>query len=679
MAYGRISVVLGVQAGLGAIIQFGETVKSGGGLSSYKSGSAGWCLNRLSDQEILAILKQLSQLSALFKKEGLIVKWSVMGASPQLELPLLTQVLGFSIDPADIETFEEITSEPCDAVFYVPLDVQQPRQVEQLARLSMILPRTRHVAFAASPKWNHAQLMALRETWEWLDPKAAPKIVKFAEEIISANGGITRKDIAKLPLTEIPKMEESADPIIITKSTLMKEVLALADAVADTDSTVLIGGDSGTGKELIAQRIHAHCHRSKGPIVAVNCGAIPSELLESELFGHMKGAFTGAVNTREGRFQAAEGGTLFLDEIGELGPNLQVKLLRVLQTRKYEPVGSTKSRFSDVRIIAATNKNLEEEVKMNRFREDLFYRLNVIPIYVPALKERKEDIPLLIEYFVKKFNREKSRRVTGVTRLALRYLVAYEWPGNVRELENLMERMVIIKSSGMIDHLDFPEKYRRLGLSEIEFEDLMNPQPMKNLAQGSSGGGVFVPTPSSGTGTIVQATVPYNVSSTAAPVQKTVFEQNTGEGINMMKITGYNYAKPVSAEPVATPVQSSQSSEPGAGHSQTTQEIVNQATQIATSSQAEGSSVDLGVISVDQALRLLADRMAFPNEGLDFNSVVDQFENILILQALEKTGWNRNRAAQLLRLNRTTLVEKLKKKQLLPPLRYGDQIFEGNA
>jgi transcriptional regulator with PAS, ATPase and Fis domain len=662
MTYGRVSVVLGVQAGLGAIIQFGETVRSGGLGASSRSAVSGFSLNRLSDQEILAVLKQLSQLGALFKKEGLIVSWTVMGASPQMELPLLSKVLGFTLENSEIKSFDEVANESTDALLYVPLDVQQPRQVEQLARLSMVLPRTRHVAFAASPRWNHAQLMALKETWEWLDPKQAPKIVKFAEDIIAQNGGITRRDLAKLPLTEIPSVEQNSDPVIITRNELMKEVLALADTVADTDSTVLIGGDSGVGKELIAQRIHARCHRAKGPMVAVNCGAIPSELLESELFGHMKGAFTGAVSNRQGRFEAAEGGTLFLDEIGELGPGLQVKLLRVLQTRKYEPVGSTKSRHADVRIVAATNKNLEEEVKQNRFREDLFYRLNVIPIYVPSLKERREDVPLLIEFFVKKFNREKSRRVTGVTRTALRNLVAYDWPGNVRELENLMERMVILKSSGMIDLLDFPEKYRRMSLSEIEFDDLMNPQPVRVQIQGSSGGGVLVAVSES------IAVPQHNVTAfETASAQKGLLDETTGEGINMMKITGFNYAKPVVQESQTTNSQAQEIS---------TQDVVQQATQIATSQE---EIQEVGALSVEQAIRLLADKMTFPNEGLDFNSVVDQFENILILQALEKTGWNRNRAAGLLRLNRTTLVEKLKKKQLLPPLRYGDQVFEGNA
>jgi transcriptional regulator with PAS, ATPase and Fis domain len=669
MSYGRVSVVLGVQAGLGAIIQFGETIRSGSLNASVRSPQFGTGLNRLSDQEILAVLKQLSQLGALLKREGLVVKWTVMGASPQMELPLLSRVLGFKLENSEIATFDEITQEHTDALVYVPLDVLQPRQVEQLARMSMILPRCRHVAFAGSPRWNHAQLMALKETWEWLDPKQSQKIVKFAEELIAQNGGITRKDLARIPLTEIPTVEQSTDPDIITRNELMKEVLALADAVADTDSTILIGGGSGTGKELIAQRIHARCHRSKGPIIAVNCGAIPSELLESELFGHVKGAFTGAVANRQGRFEAAEGGTLFLDEIGELGPGLQVKLLRVLQTRKYEPVGATKSRHADVRIIAATNKDLEFEVKEGRFREDLFYRLNVIPIVIPNLKERREDIPLLIEYFVKKFNREKSRRVTGVARVAMRNLVAYDWPGNVRELENLMERMVILKSSGMIDVLDFPEKYRRLSVSEIEFEDLMNPQPVRISLQGSSGGGVL-----GNTSEFTMAPQQQMATVDAQVFQKNNLEENTGEGINMMKITGFNYAKPVVQQ--ESTQSHSESSNPSAQPS--TQEIVNQATQIATGVSHESSEI-AGSISVEQAIRLLADKMTFPNEGLDFNSVVDQFENILILQALEKTGWNRNRAAGLLRLNRTTLVEKLKKKQLLPPLRYGDQVFEGNA
>ncbi|PIS11622.1 MAG: DNA-binding response regulator [Bdellovibrio sp. CG10_big_fil_rev_8_21_14_0_10_47_8] len=317
---------------------------------------------------------------------------------------------------------------------------------------------------------------------------------------------------------------------IIGKSESIQNVLSMVERVADSDSTVLVTGESGTGKELIARAIHYNSPRADQAFVAINCGAIPSELLESELFGHIKGAFTGAIANRVGRFELADGGTIFLDEIGDLEPALQVKLLRVLQQRSFEPVGSTKNIQVNVRVIAATNKNLEELVNNGNFREDLFYRLNVIPISVPALRERRSDVPLLLAHFMEQINRSKGRKLSGISAETLECLVNYPWPGNIRELENLVERLAILKGQGQIEINDLPVKYR--------------------------------------TGSSVAA-------STA------VFE--------------------------------------------------------------------------------------VPDNGMDFNAAVDQFENSLILRALEKTGWNRNQAALLLRLNRTTLVEKIKKKGLRPP------------
>ncbi len=318
---------------------------------------------------------------------------------------------------------------------------------------------------------------------------------------------------------------------IIGQSDSIKAVLDLVCRVADSDATILVSGESGTGKELIARAIHYNSPRARKAFVAINCGAIPSELLESELFGHVKGAFTGAIQNRVGRFELADGGTLFLDEIGDLEPALQVKLLRVLQEKVYEPVGGTKSLQTNVRVITATNKNLEELVKQSQFREDLFYRLNVIPIQVPALRDRKSDIPLLLAHFIDVMNKTKGRKLAGISPQAVEHLQIYPWPGNIRELENLIERISILKGAGRIEVSDLPPKY---------------------LIQGP---------------------------------------------------------------------------------------------------------MILKVENISESL---------PEDGLDFNTAVDQFENALILRALEKTGWNRNQAAILLRLNRTTLVEKIKKKGLRP-------------
>jgi transcriptional regulator with GAF, ATPase, and Fis domain len=320
---------------------------------------------------------------------------------------------------------------------------------------------------------------------------------------------------------------------IIGQSAEIKAVLNLVERVADSDSTVLVSGDSGTGKELIAKAVHFNSTRANQPFIAINCGAIPSELLESELFGHVKGAFTGAIANRVGRFELADGGTIFLDEIGDLEPALQVKLLRVLQERSFEPVGAAKSLQVNVRVIAATNKNLEENVRNGKFREDLFYRLNVIPIVLPALRERKVDIPLLLAHFIDHFNRTKNRKLSGISQAAIDCLSNYQWPGNIRELENLVERIAILKGFGMIEVHDLPVRYQ--------------------------------------TATAAGATASENSS------------------------------------------------------------------------------------------------LAIPESGMDFNTAVDQFENAILLQALEKTGWNRNQAALLLRLNRTTLVEKIKKKGLRRP------------
>ncbi len=322
---------------------------------------------------------------------------------------------------------------------------------------------------------------------------------------------------------------------IIGKSRQMLNLFEMIEKVAESSATVLIQGESGTGKELAARAIHQLSSRSGKNFVPVNCAAIPDDLLESELFGHVKGSFTGAYANRIGRFEMADKGTLFLDEIGDMKATLQVKLLRVLQSKEFEPVGSTRSQKADVRIIAASNKNLDEQVASRDFREDLYYRLSVIPITIPPLRDRREDIPILINHFQGEFNRDRRRLVKGFSREALEMLCNYDWPGNVRELENLVERMITMKESGFITVDDLPEKY-------------------------------------------------------LAP-------------------------RPAAVRPLA-------------------------------SACAAG---------LEQQL---------PLEGTCLNSAVEEFENRLIMQALQRTGGNKKEAAALLNLKRTTLIEKLKKKNL---------------
>ncbi len=247
---------------------------------------------------------------------------------------------------------------------------------------------------------------------------------------------------------------------IIGESGRMQDVLALTKRVAPSDATVLIRGESGTGKELIARAIHFNSSRANGPLVSLNCAALPEQLLESELFGHEKGAFTGAIARRKGRFEQADGGSIFLDEIGDLSPALQVKLLRVLQEREFERVGGNQTLRADVRVLAATHRDLERALREGAFREDLYYRLNVVTIQIPPLRERREDIPLLLEHFLRKFAQKNHRDVTGLTAAARDALLKYEYPGNVRELENIVERAVLLCRGRVIDMEDLPATLR---------------------------------------------------------------------------------------------------------------------------------------------------------------------------------------------------------------------------
>jgi DNA-binding NtrC family response regulator len=330
---------------------------------------------------------------------------------------------------------------------------------------------------------------------------------------------------------------------IIGNSPRMQGLYRILEKISDTDSTILITGESGTGKELVAKTIHYNSGRADQPFVPINCGAIPRDLLESELFGHEKGAFTGAVSARVGRFELANFGTIFLDEIAELPFNLQVKLLRVVQEREFERIGGAKTIKVNVRILAATNKELEKAVHDGKFREDLYYRLNVIPLHIPPLRERDDDIMLLFEHFMDEFCRKRKRPLLKISPEARRILVGYRWPGNVRELENAVERMVILNDSGVLGIEDLPEHIR-------------------------VSGGVAGPAPA----------------------------------------------------PQESPLPSD--------------------------------------------IRVAA---RWSDSGINLNAVLDDLERSLILQALEKAGGVKNKAAMLLGLNRTTLLEKIKKMGLAAP------------
>ncbi|UCD63435.1 MAG: sigma-54-dependent Fis family transcriptional regulator [Candidatus Zixiibacteriota bacterium] len=279
-----------------------------------------------------------------------------------------------------------------------------------------------------------------------LHPETIEHILKRVTEMLrlKSENEIMRKDLAH-------RFQN-----IIGKSKAMKEVFDLISSVAEARSTVMITGASGTGKELVARAIHYASDRKGGPFIKLNCAALPENLVEAELFGYEKGAFTDAKKTNRGRFELADGGTLLLDEISEMPLNLQSKLLRVLQEREFERVGSSSTISVDVRIIATSNRNLKEYIAAKRFREDLFYRLNVIPIHLCPLNEKVEDIPLLVRHFIDKYNRENNKQVEGIEQSALSLLTRYHWPGNVRELENLIERAVVTTKRAMLAEDDFP-------------------------------------------------------------------------------------------------------------------------------------------------------------------------------------------------------------------------------
>ncbi len=317
-------------------------------------------------------------------------------------------------------------------------------------------------------------------------------------------------------------------PDIVGRSRKIRGILRVVERVAPSDSTVIVYGESGTGKELIARAIHQNSNRVDQPFITINCGAIPENLLESELFGHVRGAFTGATSPKAGKFELADGGSIFLDEIGDMSPDLQVKLLRVLEEREFDRVGGAKPIRVDVRVIAATHRDLEAAVKTGSFREDLFYRLDVIPITLPPLRKRPSDIPLLIDHFLGKFNRKFGDAAVGMAEETKALLMMHSWPGNVRELRNMLERLVVLKGEGVVLPDDLPGKLRK--------------------------------------------------KTAAAPHP----------------------------------------------------------------------------------------HIEMSDEGINLNTAVTEFEKDLILQSLHKSNWVKNRAAKLLQLNRTTLVEKIKRHQLKP-------------
>ncbi len=272
------------------------------------------------------------------------------------------------------------------------------------------------------------------------------KVAQYRQSRLEEMDALRKKNIELKSQLEVDVLSNN----IIGNSGKMRELFSLIHMVSKTSSTVLIRGESGIGKELVAEAIHMSSNREAGNLVKVNCSALPDSLIESELFGHEKGAFTGADSRRIGRFELANNGTIFLDEIGDLPPATQVKLLRVLQEREFERLGGSETIKSDVRIVAATNRNLEQLIEEGKFREDLYYRINVFPLFIPSLRERREDIPLLVDHFIEKFNRRNKATIKRITTSAINMLMVYSWPGNIRELENCIERACILSKDNVI-------------------------------------------------------------------------------------------------------------------------------------------------------------------------------------------------------------------------------------
>lgn len=367
---------------------------------------------------------------------------------------------------------------------------------------------------------------------------------------------------------------------IIGQSTSLVEVFKILDKVAPTDSTVLVTGESGTGKELLVRALHANSRRADCPFVPINCGAIPKELLESELFGHEKGAFTHAIRSRPGRFELADGGTIFLDEIGEMDLSLQVKILRVLQEKEIERVGGTGCKKVDVRIVAATNRDLESEVTAGRFREDLYYRLNVIPLHLPPLRERGMDILILAQCFLERFCQKKNRPLLRLGEDTARVLLAYGWPGNVRELENFMERLSILVDGDCVQVDDLPAKIRD------------NVGPLDSLP----------PLPEGALGT--------------------------------------NAATPAPAAPAPAP----------------------QAAATAASLPPSGPVGTAAAPAAGGRQFVWPDLSVLEAQGINLKDFLEAVEFRLIDEALQRADGVKNQAAELLGIKRTTLIEKLKKK-----------------
>lgn len=368
----------------------------------------------------------------------------------------------FQIDEAcnGEEAIEKVKAKNHDLVL---LDVDMPvlKGKEALIKIKDHNPATIVIMLTAYATLDDAVETIKQGAYNYLSkPIKSAEVVDIIKRAFEAHALIETIALSS-PIITLENGQQ-----FISHSREMKKIFGMINRLAKVDTAVLVRGESGTGKELVAKAIHLNGHRKNGRFVAVNSSAISEHLVESELFGHEKGAFTGAESRKIGKFQYAEGGTIFLDEIGDVSPSMQVKLLRVLQEKRFTPVGANREIEVDVRIIAATNRNLEEMIEKGEFREDLYYRLNVLPIFLPPLRERKEELEPLVRHFIKKFNNEQNRNVKSIAKDALNILLRYNWPGNIRELENVIEHAFVLEASDQLNVHSLPDQLIGLGGEE---------------------------------------------------------------------------------------------------------------------------------------------------------------------------------------------------------------------
>ncbi|MFT4626026.1 MAG: two-component system response regulator AtoC [Myxococcota bacterium] len=394
----------------------------------------------------------------------------IVDDEPSIRKVLSAQLtkLGLEVATASdgLEACERLTQEPFELVVS---DLRMPRRdgLELLQWVCDNRPGLPVILITAHGTVDSAVEALKRGAFDFITkPFDRHELVQVIHKALAAQAGATRRVLEPNP---------GARFRIIGATRAMRDIYRLIEKVAPSPTTVLVTGESGTGKELVARALHEHSDRSGAPFIQINCGAIPENLFESELFGHERGAFTGAAHRKPGRFELAHGGTLFLDEVGELPRDMQVKILRALQERRIDRVGGLRPIDVDVRVVAATNVDLSEAVRTGGFREDLFYRLNVIPIHLPPLRERLDDVPLLVEHFLDKFNTRLGRAMRGVTPAAIEALLSHGWPGNIRELENVLERSVLLAEADTLDVDDL------VGLRPTRVDPAAEPEELEDV------------------------------------------------------------------------------------------------------------------------------------------------------------------------------------------------------